>query len=465
MLSLVTTTNNNKKSENLNHDSLLIHVTDTLYLYKNVKNFDPKNDSEKFEYKHTNPITTCVHLPCKNLIVFTDLVNKTISVLDCSSSSGSIRASQPIQKRAAKLIHAKDESLILIGDKHGDVYSANLTENKENNEIELSEPTLLMGHLSTCMDLGFVDGDDSSGGKFRLITSDRDEKIRVTAYPNTYNIVGYLLGHNEFVSCVKQLEQPKTHEEGIFNHFISASGDLTLKLWKLNEKDSQVKCLQTFDLKKLAELKPVTSTHKKLMISGDESDELVEDNDGIVKFVFDRAQQNFLVQTYHSSSMLLFKLLNDEGKLRMSFVSAIKLDDQDVDFDTFARCTDDDHFIFVRLASKESKERFTIRKLVDNKLVEEPSVRALEASIQNTIQFEADLLVTQLKKDIDREFQGYFKAKVNNMQYYYDRKNQRIAEAAAVQAKHQQNVLAKRARRSEEQEQEQEQKKEEKEKL
>jgi tRNA (guanine-N(7)-)-methyltransferase subunit TRM82 len=38
-----------------------------------------------------------------------------------------------------------------------------------------------------------------SHDKKYLITSDRDEKIRVTSYPDTYNIQAFCLGHTKYV--------------------------------------------------------------------------------------------------------------------------------------------------------------------------------------------------------------------------------------------------------------------------
>ncbi len=54
----------------------------------------------------------------------------------------------------------------------------------------------------------------SSDEKY-LFTSDRDEKIRISHYPNTYNIHSYLLAHKEFVSQIEFMDE---------NYLLSASG-------------------------------------------------------------------------------------------------------------------------------------------------------------------------------------------------------------------------------------------------
>lgn len=92
-----------------------------------------------------------------------------------------------ICKRASKLIHSNDEQSVLIGDKTGDVYVMKL----DLDNLDQCEVKLLMGSLSMLTDMRFY-----SNEKF-LITSDRDEKIRVSCYPNSYNIDSYLLGHKE----------------------------------------------------------------------------------------------------------------------------------------------------------------------------------------------------------------------------------------------------------------------------
>ncbi|RZC43345.1 WD40 domain containing protein [Asbolus verrucosus] len=97
---------------------------------------------------------------------------------------------------------------ILVADRTGDVFLYKLSE-------ENSEPTLLLGHLSMILDVAL-----SECGKY-VVTCDRDEKIRISRFPNTYNIVSYCLGHEEFVTRIKIVK----------NILVSASGDGTVRIW------------------------------------------------------------------------------------------------------------------------------------------------------------------------------------------------------------------------------------------
>lgn len=54
------------------------------------------------------------------------------------------------------------------------------------------------------------------------MTSDRDEKVRVTNYPATHEIEAFCVGHKEFVTSVAFLND---------DLLISASGDKTIRLW------------------------------------------------------------------------------------------------------------------------------------------------------------------------------------------------------------------------------------------
>lgn len=69
-----------------------------------------------------------------------------------------------------------------------------------------------MGHLSMLLDLILTNDE-----KF-LITCDRDEKIRISNYPNSYNIDSYLLTHREFVRQIELVTNDKLiSSSGVIN--------------------------------------------------------------------------------------------------------------------------------------------------------------------------------------------------------------------------------------------------------
>lgn len=94
-----------------------------------------------------------------------------------------------------------------FADKSGDVFKFDLNESGDGNCI--------LGHLSMLLDIKL-------SNKF-VLTCDRDEKIRVSHYPNAYNIHNYCLGHTDFITSMELLNDTK---------LISGSGDGTLKTWE-----------------------------------------------------------------------------------------------------------------------------------------------------------------------------------------------------------------------------------------
>lgn len=115
-----------------------------------------------------------------------------------------------LPRSASKIRFTADNQQVLVADKSGDVLIYNVkTENTG---------TKLLGHLSLLLDVL-----QTPDNKF-IITSDRDEKIRVSCYPNTYNIQSYCLGHKEFVKNIEILP----HNE---KYLSSTSGDGHIKIW------------------------------------------------------------------------------------------------------------------------------------------------------------------------------------------------------------------------------------------
>ena len=80
--------------------------------------------------------------------------------------------------------------VFFFSDKSGDVFQFSVNQN---------EGKCLLGHLSMLLDVKL-----SNCGKF-VISTDRDEKIRVSHYPNAYNIHNFCLGHTDFVTSLELL--------------------------------------------------------------------------------------------------------------------------------------------------------------------------------------------------------------------------------------------------------------------
>lgn len=119
-----------------------------------------------------------------------------------------------IPRTASRIKFTEDNTKVLVADKSGDVLIYDL-------KIEGSG-TKLLGHLSVLLDVLL-----SNDSKY-ILSCDRDEKIRVSCYPNTYKIQTYCLGHTEFVNHMEFLP----HND---KYLTSSSGDGTLKIWDYNE--------------------------------------------------------------------------------------------------------------------------------------------------------------------------------------------------------------------------------------
>lgn len=89
------------------------------------------------------------------------------------------------------------------------------------DEVPDFELTLLLGHVSMLTSLVLAESD----GRKYIVTSDRDEHIRVSRYiPQAHIIEGFCLGHNEFVcEMIIPVSRP--------NVLVSGGGDEELFTW------------------------------------------------------------------------------------------------------------------------------------------------------------------------------------------------------------------------------------------
>jgi hypothetical protein len=112
---------------------------------------------------------------------------------------------------------------VLIADKSGDVYKIDLLINDSNEKLILPAKNCIMKHLSMLLDIVFIRINEN---KSFILTADRDEQICLNPYPNTSNSKTYCLGHTEFVSQIKLIDN---------KYILSTSGDGTYSK-KVNQK-------------------------------------------------------------------------------------------------------------------------------------------------------------------------------------------------------------------------------------
>ncbi|KAL7492901.1 hypothetical protein ACHAWT_002020 [Skeletonema menzelii] len=137
-----------------------------------------------------------------------------------------------LPKRARSLVftNVEDLQVIIAGDLSGDAIAFPLPTDaptstaKENEAIKpTSTPKrLLLGHTASMLTgLNVVSSDSEQ--QF-ILTADRDEKVRVSNFPETHVIHGYLLGHASFISCMDAISNERSL-------CLTGSGDGTSRLW------------------------------------------------------------------------------------------------------------------------------------------------------------------------------------------------------------------------------------------
>ena len=106
---------------------------------------------------------------------------KQVTTLECSCFESSLL------ERAVANHCSKICKVLLVSDKAGDVYASGLP--------LLSDPVFINRHTASVIT-------DMALSKSILVTSDRDEKVRVSHFPDVENIQAYCLGHTSVVSSV-----------------------------------------------------------------------------------------------------------------------------------------------------------------------------------------------------------------------------------------------------------------------
>lgn len=134
-------------------------------------------------------------------------------------------SNRTLVRAASKVVFAPNNDIV-VADKAGDAYLYSTVSPTENG-------TWILGHLSMLLDV-LVTRDARY-----ILTTDREEKIRVSMFPNCYNIASYCLGHAKFVTSISELPHDR-------NVLVSCGGDGVLKLWDY-KNGAQFACVNLCD--------------------------------------------------------------------------------------------------------------------------------------------------------------------------------------------------------------------------
>ncbi|KZC12832.1 PREDICTED: tRNA (guanine-N(7)-)-methyltransferase non-catalytic subunit wdr4 [Dufourea novaeangliae] len=288
--------------------------------------------------------------------------------------------------RAASKVRFTPSNDIVVADKTGDAYL--FPSNKSENGI------LLLGHLSMLLDV-LVTEDEKY-----IITTDRDEKIRVSMFPNSYNIMSYCLGHKKFVTNI--LELP--HDKSIL---VSCGGDGVFILWDYengkellsvdfcnkiskNDIDNFNQKLQDCHLDETVEILPV----KHLRLS-----------------VLDTTS-SLVVMSFYDNSLLLAYIISGtkDSKFKATYIQSIILDCEPTE------C----HFYEGNLWLL-NEAGFQVYKFEQNKFV--------LSDVMNFKLNRLNSLWKTLRKDSIKQnlFPILYKRKYDNVQEYLERKKTRLS--------------------------------------
>jgi tRNA (guanine-N(7)-)-methyltransferase subunit TRM82 len=103
--------------------------------------------------------------------------------------------------------------ILVAGDLAGDAYAYSLQQKRQR---------LLLGHTASMLTGVCI-------VRNRIITADRDEKIRVSSFPESYVIEGFLFGHLAYVTSIDSVA-----EDAKDSLVVSCGGDKTIRLWNLD---------------------------------------------------------------------------------------------------------------------------------------------------------------------------------------------------------------------------------------
>ncbi|KAG5439878.1 hypothetical protein PCANB_000160 [Pneumocystis canis] len=378
-----------------------------------------KTNIEQKEILNDNYIIQCMNISTAYNLLFTSSNDKILRIFDISESLKLVNEKR-CNKRPCVIAFIDLLYSVFIGDKFGDVYSFTLNQDlpiTNTDTTNLIPRNLVLGHISMITDM-IVTLDSKY-----LITSDRDEHIKISYLPKCIVIKGYCLGHQEFVSklCILSWEP---------NILISGGGDPYLFIWNWEHQKllSKINLIELFDEK----IESLNKNNKKIPI-------LEKEKFAIIGIQQIPQKKEIAIIIEKVPLLLIFGGLMLE-KPTLEMIEQLPGNPLSISLDKSNRLwisldsSDDSNIPLVYLypKSKETEEivmeiNKTMNIEVNHKfcpLFDFPQIRKLDADyLQDSIKYKIDII-----KQLERVLQGKIKPMITQccIQKLYETKQQDI---------------------------------------
>mmetsp|Transcript_26672 Transcript_26672/g.37128 ORF Transcript_26672/g.37128 Transcript_26672/m.37128 type:complete len:485 (-) Transcript_26672:370-1824(-) len=157
-----------------------------------------------------------------------------------ADKTGDVYSLAPISEEEEKTMEKGNKSIEVEGSKTAGSSETNGNKRTGGDGTELPDAILkqlesldemktefLLGHCATVTDMQML----KIGGKNYLATADVEKKIRISLYPDSYDIVSFCFGHKAFVTRTDWAPF-KTHDGAKIPLLLSGAGDGTVRLWE-----------------------------------------------------------------------------------------------------------------------------------------------------------------------------------------------------------------------------------------
>lgn len=288
-----------------------------------------------------------------------------------------------VNRNIIKLLFRSDEKTIFSCDKTGDVYEFCLSEST-------SQEKLLFGHCSMMLDF-ILTPDDRY-----IISGDRDEKIRVTNYPNTYNVESYCLGHEEFVSTLQLLDS---------STLVSGSGDGRVIFWDFLSG----KRLFSFD----CDQREKSPTNEKPKTEKEQSPFPIK------SITTDSANATYMAVTFYKQALIyVFKVLRNSDHCASSLELTQKIE---TDSEPVLVQFDKAHSNFLWVIGGFTEKPGYLLELKKGEFIQ-----AFNPKVVDFLSRNEQVKVTIKAEQQTHPLEGLYKHNFNNVEKYYERKMLRI---------------------------------------